>query len=180
MPLCWSARCLFQKSSSIASSEGTGGYIFLDSDSTFSPYYKYEKYTDEELLKTLSEIKKPEKVSKLTVVPGTLKVHVEAMKPDELAVAETKENCSSSFIIEFPINSSDNFSRFIHLLYVYPLSLNLNSVAGKIRARNILCRVFLRAEDDIEASRKLFFLITTALLFYPSVISLLLHIIMPR
>jgi hypothetical protein len=151
MPLCWSARCLFKKSGSIAA-EGSG--FILDSESTFTPFYKYEKYTEEELFKTLSEMKKPEKVAKLSPVPGTLKVHVESMKSDELAVAETKENCSSSFIIEFPINSCDNFGRFIHLLYVYPLSLNLNAVAGKIRARNILCRVFLRAEDDIEASRK--------------------------
>jgi hypothetical protein len=151
MPLCWSSRCLFKKSGAIAA-EGTG-YI-LDAESTFTPFYKYEKYTEEELIKTLADIKKPEKVSKLTIVPGAARIHVETMKHDELAVATTKEKSSSSFILEFPINSCENFCRFVHLLYVYPISLNFNAVTGKIRARNILCRVFLRAEDDIEASRE--------------------------
>lgn len=153
MPLAWSTRCLFKKSGSIAS--GGTGYT-LDSDSVFTPFYKYEKYTEEDLLKTLSDIRKPEKVAKLTVIPGAAKVGLSPMKPDEIATVENKES-TSSFIIEFPINSNDNFSRFLHLLYVYPVGLNLNALTG-IRARNILCRVFLRAEDDIEASRKFFML----------------------
>ncbi|XP_035712502.1 dedicator of cytokinesis protein 9 isoform X5 [Folsomia candida] len=148
MALCWSSRCLFKKSGSIAS-EGTG-YI-LDAESSFTPFYKYEKYTEEELLKTLADIKKPEKVAKLTIVPGVVKIHVEPTGPHELAV-KADEKSSPLSIIEFPINSSDNFSRFVHLLYVYPISLSLSAVTGKIRARNIMCRVFLRAEDDIEAS----------------------------
>lgn len=112
------------------------------------------------MLKLLADMKKPEKVSKLSVVPGAVKITVESatttalMKPDVMTVIETKEISSLPNVIEFPINSCDNFAKFVHLLYVYPISLNLNSVAGKIRARNILCRVFLRTEDDIEASRK--------------------------
>ncbi|CAL8071025.1 unnamed protein product [Orchesella dallaii] len=146
MPLCWSCRCLFKKSLN-----GTSEYV-LDPETHFSPFYKHEKSAEEEILKILADMKKPEKASKLTAVPGAVKVVVESMKPEVMAVIETKENCSLPNVIEFPINSCDNFSKFVHLLYVYPISLNLNHVAGKIRARNILCRVFLRTEDDIEAS----------------------------
>lgn len=153
MPLCWSCRCLFRKASP-SSTE----YI-LDPETNFSPFYKHEKSTEEDILKLLADMKKPEKVSKLSVVPGAVKITVDSststlLKQDVMTVIETKEISSLPTVIEFPINSIDNFKKFVHLLYVYPISLNLNAVAGKIRARNILCRVFLRTEDDIEASRK--------------------------
>lgn len=164
MPLCWSCRSLFRKGATTPTSgcPGTSQEFVLDSESTFSQLYKHEKSSEEDMLKLLADMKKPEKVSKLSVVPGTVKISVESVtsttllsKPEMMTVIETKkDNNSFPNVIEFPINSINNFTKFVHLLYVYPLSLNLNPVAGKIRARNILCRVFLRTEDDIEASRK--------------------------
>ena len=152
MPLCWSARSLFRRctTSSADSSE-----YFLDTESSFSPFYKHEKSWDEELIKILAEIRKPEKVSKLTLVPGVLKVTIEPADAGERGAEHGNGfRRHSDTIIEFPHHSSENFNRFAHHLYVYPIQLNLNAVGGKIRARNILCRVFLRSEDDIDASRK--------------------------
>ncbi|CAG7817944.1 unnamed protein product [Allacma fusca] len=150
MPLCWSARSLFRKSSG-SSTDATE--FILDTESSFSPFYKHEKSWDEELIKILAEIKKPEKVSKLTLVPGILKVSVESVSSGQLAeLHESKCAAKTNAIIEFPYHSSENFNRFVHHLYVYPVQLNLNALGGKVRARNILCRVFLRSEDDIDAS----------------------------
>ena len=157
MPLCWAARSLFRKCPTIGADSVE---YLLDTESSFSPFYKHEKSWDEELIKILAEIKKPEKVSKLTLVPGVLKVTIEPAdagdRGAELGDAEEGKGVRrhSGAIIEFPHHSSENFNRFAHHLYVYPIQLNLNALGGKIRARNILCRVFLRSEDDIDASRK--------------------------
>jgi len=148
MPLCWSARTVFKRNFIIP--EETE--FIVDLDATFSPFYKFDKYSDEELVKCLSDLKKPDKMAKMTVAPGQLQVQIAPVHAEELALLRKSESLIN--INEFPTNSIDNFGSFMHQLYIYPLSLNLNAVTGKIRARNILCRVFLRAEDDIDASRK--------------------------
>jgi hypothetical protein len=161
MPLCWSYRCLFRKGGSTGSGLESPTDPIFDAESPFSSFYKHEKCWDEELLKILSEIRKPERVSKLTLVPGLIKATFERSRPsllDELIDKPSIAETTLAVITEFPSQSVETFSRFSHLLYVYPITLNLNPVASKIRARNILCRVFLRAEDDIDASRKSYFL----------------------
>lgn len=52
----------------------------LDTTSDFINIYRQEsnKLTDEELGKLLSEYRKPDKFSKLTVIPGSLKIKVKA------------------------------------------------------------------------------------------------------
>lgn len=75
-------------------------------------------------------MRKPEKVAKFTLVPGSIKATIHEIKNwDEIKKHET----STVTIVEFPSNSIETFSHFSHLLYVYPILLNLSSVTGKIR-----------------------------------------------
>lgn len=68
MPFAWAARPLFRLYSSD-----------LDTAIEFPAIYRQEmnKLKDEELLKLLSEYRKPDKFSKLTVIPGCLKIATE-------------------------------------------------------------------------------------------------------
>lgn len=68
MPFAWAARPLFRLYSSD-----------LDVAIDFPAIYRQEgnKLRDEELLKLLAEYRKPDKFSKLTVIPGWLKIHIE-------------------------------------------------------------------------------------------------------
>ena len=70
MPFAWAARPLFRLYSSD-----------LDTSVDFPAIYRQEggKLKDDELLKLLAEYRKPDKFSKLTVIPGTLKIYVEQM-----------------------------------------------------------------------------------------------------
>lgn len=70
MPFAWAARPLFRLYSSD-----------LDTAIQFPAIYRQEgnKLKDEELLKLLAEYRKPEKFSKLTVIPGILKISIDAM-----------------------------------------------------------------------------------------------------
>lgn len=154
MPLCWASKSVFRLKSS-----GESSKIFtIDTETPFTSFYKHEKGTDEDLLKILGDIRKPEKVSKLTLVPGLIKASLQqttlAFVQDQVKASEEEAGDSPTIITEFPFKSIEPFRKFSHLLYVYPISLNLTPVANKIRARNILCRIFLRSEDDIDASRK--------------------------
>jgi len=153
MPLCWSSKSMFRRKDA---GENSTNYT-LDLESSFTSFYKYEKGTDEDLLKILADMRKPEKVSRLTLVPGVIKVSLEKIGSGFVQDLNKKESPDSSHVVitEFPYQSVEPFRQFTHLLYVYPIVLNLTSVTSKIRARNILCRVFLRAEDDIDASREL-------------------------
>ena len=52
----------------------------LDMKASFSPIYRQEstKMTNDDLLKYLHDLRRnPEKLSKLTEIPGTIHVHVE-------------------------------------------------------------------------------------------------------
>lgn len=70
MPFAWAARPLFR----LYSSE-------LDTAIEFPAIYRQEanRLKDEELLKLLAEYRKPDKFSKLTVIPGWLKVTIEQL-----------------------------------------------------------------------------------------------------
>ena len=70
MPFAWAARPLFQLYSND-----------LDTSYEFPAIYRQEgaKLKDEELLKLLAEYRKPDKFSKLTVIPGSLKIYIEAL-----------------------------------------------------------------------------------------------------
>lgn len=53
----------------------------LDMAAEFPAIYRQEnnKLSDEELLKLLSEYRKPDKFSKLTVIPGSLKIKIQSL-----------------------------------------------------------------------------------------------------
>lgn len=62
----------------------------LDTTPEFPAIYRQEtnKLTDEELLKLLSEYRKPDKFSKFTVIPGSIKIKIEPLKD----LPESKSN----------------------------------------------------------------------------------------
>ncbi|XP_049286760.1 dedicator of cytokinesis protein 9 isoform X2 [Anopheles funestus] len=156
MPFAWAARPLFQLYSND-----------LDTSYEFPAIYRQEgtKLKDEELLKLLSEYRKPDKFSKLTVIPGSLKIYIEALN-------ELPNNCLTNSLVPlnpFPIppvadptlevtefaNSSDQylhpFVHFVNHLFVYPLHLNYDSQKIFSRARNLAVIVELRDSDTAEA-----------------------------
>lgn len=68
MPFAWAARPLFRLYSSD-----------LDTSIEFPAIYRQEghRLKDDELLKLLADYRKPDKFSKLTVIPGFLKINIE-------------------------------------------------------------------------------------------------------
>lgn len=83
MPFAWTARPLFR----LYSSE-------LDNDSSFPGIFRQDcnKLKDEELLKILSDYRKPEKLSKLTAIPGSLKLSLKHFTDEKI-----NSKCFSNF-----------------------------------------------------------------------------------
>lgn len=77
-PFGWAAKPLFKLYSSELDTEKDGEF-------EFNTIYRQEvnKLKDEELLKLLSEYRKPDKLSKLTVIPGQLKLIIEEVEKVE-------------------------------------------------------------------------------------------------
>lgn len=75
MPFAWTARPLFR----LYSSE-------LDNDNSFPGLFRHDcnKLKDEELLKILSDYRKPEKLSKLTTIPGSIKLSLKQFTDEKL------------------------------------------------------------------------------------------------
>ncbi|XP_043521247.1 dedicator of cytokinesis protein 9 [Frieseomelitta varia] len=154
MPFAWAARPLFR----LYSNE-------LDTSSDFPAIYRQEgnKIKDEELLKLLSEYRKPEKLSKLTVIPGWLKIKIESITdlPDNTlstSLAALKPfplppiSEATLEIPEFESTSEKDvhpYTTYINHLYVYPQTLSFDTQKIFTRARNIACIVELR-DDDCE------------------------------
>lgn len=71
MPFIWTAKKLFR----LYSNE-------LDNESEFLALYKQDcnKLKDEEILKILSDFRKPEKMSKIPTIPGSIKVTLQEIK----------------------------------------------------------------------------------------------------
>lgn len=152
MPFAWAARPVYRMYSHD-----------LDETIEFPAIYRQEpnKMRDEDLLKLLADYKKPEKFSKLTVIPGELKIRLRIM-------AELPNNCLTTSLrplSPFPvppveeatfemnefIGSSEKdvqpFATFINHLFVYPTSLLFDSQKAFSRARNIAVVVELRDSD---------------------------------
>ncbi|KFB37649.1 AGAP008535-PA-like protein [Anopheles sinensis] len=156
MPFAWAARPLFQLYRND-----------LDTSYEFPAIYRQEgaKLKDEELLKLLAEYRKPDKFSKLTVIPGSLKIYIEPLN-------ELPKNCLTNSLVPlnpFPIppvteptlevtefaNNTEPYLhpyvQFVNHLFVYPLHLNYDSQKIFSRARNIAVTVELRDSDTAEA-----------------------------
>jgi hypothetical protein len=78
MPWAWTARPLFRLYSSD-----------LDTDGNFPAIYRQDcnKLKDEEILKILSDYRKPEKMNKLTTIPGSMKISIK-FSNEELSKSE--------------------------------------------------------------------------------------------
>nr|CAD7394742.1 unnamed protein product [Timema cristinae] len=153
MPFAWTARPLFR----LYSNE-------LDTSSDFTAIFRQEpnKLKDEEILKILSEYRKPDKMSRLTVVPGWLKVKVEQIKE----LPKNSLTTSLSPLKEFPVPPKNEptwelmefegdsekdvhpYTTYVNHLYVYPRSLSFDTQKTFTRARNLACVVELRASDE--------------------------------
>ncbi|XP_013200563.1 dedicator of cytokinesis protein 9 isoform X1 [Amyelois transitella] len=152
MPFAWTAKPLFRMYSND-----------LDTTPEFSAIYRQEpnKMADDDLLKILSDFRKPEKLAKLTVIPGWLSIVVQqcneqipncmtsayaALKPFPLPP-------SSPLTLELAtlnVDPEQPYAAYIHHLYVRPLSLNFESQKMFARARNIACSIELRDSDTGE------------------------------
>ncbi|XP_038049990.1 dedicator of cytokinesis protein 9-like isoform X18 [Patiria miniata] len=153
MPFAWTARRVFND------------YSELDSTGDFFPLYRQEsnKLSDEDLLKQLQDVRKnPEKLSKLTEIPGSVRVILEPL-------TRMLSNCLTSSLIptmpwpEPPLapptleveeflpekgDLSQPFTTYTNNLYVYPVQLKYDSQKTFTKARNIALCVEFRDSDD--------------------------------
>ncbi|XP_011300539.1 dedicator of cytokinesis protein 9 isoform X1 [Fopius arisanus] len=156
MPFAWSARPLFR----LYSNE-------LDTSSDFPAIYRQEinRMRDDDIIKLLSEYRKPEKMSKLTVIPGWLKLHIKPITeiPDNTLTTSLEPLRPFPIpptapptleISEFESPSERDvlhpYTSYINNLYVYPQSLNFDTQKFFNRARNIACVVELRDDDQLD------------------------------
>ena len=70
MPFGWSARQIFKPDGK------------LDPNTDFSPIYKFDdkKIAEGEMVKLLQDLRKGDKLSKLTVIPGTMSIKLSLME----------------------------------------------------------------------------------------------------
>ncbi|GBN28755.1 Dedicator of cytokinesis protein 9, partial [Araneus ventricosus] len=156
MPFAWAARPIFKPLSDE-----------LDTTTEFGPLYRQEgtKLSDEDLLRFLSEFKKPEKLKHLTIIPGSFKFSLQILK-------ELPPNCLNTSLvplIPFPIppkceptieieqfptgiaSSCNPYVTYINHLYVFPKSLKYDSQKTFTKARNVVCSIEFRDSDDENA-----------------------------
>ncbi|KAG5678742.1 hypothetical protein PVAND_008388 [Polypedilum vanderplanki] len=157
MPFAWTAKPLFRLYSSD-----------LDNESEFPGIFRQEcnKLKDDEILKVLNDYRKPEKLSKFTLIPGTLKLSLQQI------TTELPKNCFTTTLVpikpfalppvekptleiaEFPGNSERDiypYTTFINHLFIYPTSLNFETQKIFSRARNIALTIELRETDTVDA-----------------------------
>ncbi|XP_050675433.1 dedicator of cytokinesis protein 9-like [Leptidea sinapis] len=149
MPFAWAAKPLFRLYSND-----------LDATPEFPAIYRQEpnKMSDEDLLKILSDYRKPEKLAKLSVIPGWLSVNIQS-------ATEPIPNCMTSSyaalkpfplpptmpltleLATFNLEPEQPYAAYVHHLYVRPLTVNLESQKVFVRARNIACTIELKDSD---------------------------------
>ncbi|GBP59741.1 Dedicator of cytokinesis protein 9 [Eumeta japonica] len=152
MPFAWAAKPLFRMYSND-----------LDTTPDFPAIYRQEpnKMSDDDLIKILSDFRKPEKLAKLTVIPGWLNINIQQSN-------EQIPNCMTSAyaaLKPFPIpptspltlelatlsvEPEQPYAAYVHHLYVRPLCLNFESQKMFARARNIACTVELKESDTAD------------------------------
>ncbi|MBZ3875577.1 Dedicator of cytokinesis protein 11 [Sciurus carolinensis] len=154
MPFAWAARPIFKDI------QGS-----LDLEGRFSPLYKQDssKLSNEDILKLLSEYKKPEK-TKLQIIPGQLNITVECVPVDlsncitssYVPLKPFEKNCQNitveveEFVPEMT-KYCYPFTIYKNHLYVYPLQLKYDSQKTFAKARNIAVCVEFRDSDDSDA-----------------------------
>ncbi|KAF2356439.1 Dedicator of cytokinesis C/D N-terminal [Trinorchestia longiramus] len=151
MPLGWSARQLFTPDGK------------LDPNTDFSPIYKFDekKTSESEMIKLLTELKKADKLSKFTVIPGSLSIKLSLMEvttPNSLTPSlepvvpfPNPPTHEPTFEVqEFPsdlLEDAQPSASYVNHLYVYPRHLNYENQKIFGRARNLVCLIELRDSD---------------------------------
>ncbi|XP_050738114.1 dedicator of cytokinesis protein 9-like isoform X2 [Eriocheir sinensis] len=151
MPFGWCARPLFKNSGN------------LDTESDFSPVYRADekKLSESEFIRLLSDFRKPEKMNKLTTIPGSVSIQIVPMEvtlPNSLTPAlepvkpfpNPPTHEPTVEVQEFSWNHIDDIQPYVSYcnhLYVYPLYLNYENQKSFSRARNLVCTIELRSSD---------------------------------
>lgn len=154
MPFAWAARPIFKSFSGE-----------LDTSSDFGPMYRQDgtKLSDEDLLRLLSEFKRPEKLKHLTVIPGSIKISIQLIKelPDNTLTSSLMPLIPFPIppkyeptleIEQFPTGIASNCSpctTYVNHLYVFPKSLKYENQKTFTKARNIVCTVEFKDSDDV-------------------------------
>uniref|UniRef100_A0A0P6E5D7 Dedicator of cytokinesis protein n=2 Tax=Daphnia magna TaxID=35525 RepID=A0A0P6E5D7_9CRUS len=155
MPFAWAARPLFRSSGE------------LDTISDIPTIYRQEPHrnSDEDLLKTLNDFRRPEKLSRLTVIPGKIRITVDHLKEAIPNMLNTSLVPIKPFplppvqeptieIAEFPsprVEDAYPYMNYVNHLYVYPRNIKYDTQKTFHRARNIACVVELRDSDAKDA-----------------------------
>ncbi|GFQ85822.1 dedicator of cytokinesis protein 9 [Trichonephila clavata] len=153
MPFAWAARPIFKPLSDE-----------LDTYTEFGPLYRQEgtKLSDEDLLRFLSEFKKPDRLKHLTIIPGSFKFSLQLLKevpPNSLTTSlvplapfPIPPKCEPTIEIEqFPTgvaSSCNPYVTYTNHLYIFPKSLKYDGQKTFTKARNIVCSVEFRDGDD--------------------------------
>ncbi|XP_071453557.1 dedicator of cytokinesis protein 9 [Hetaerina americana] len=153
MPFAWCARPLFTTQS-----------CGLDTVSEFPVIYRQDvgRMSDDDLLKVLADFKKPEKMSRWTVIPGVIELSVEPYSepmPNSLSCSmvplkpfPTPPTHSASVeMMEFEPSTNPSLfphTSFLHNAYISPKSLRFEAQRTFARARNISCTVEIRDSDE--------------------------------
>ncbi|KAJ8031225.1 Dedicator of cytokinesis protein 9 [Holothuria leucospilota] len=156
MPFAWAAKPIFNDVGEV------------DLKSEFTSLYRQDssKPSDEDLLKMLQDLKRnPEKLTKLTEIPGTVEMKIEpctqqpsnSLTPSLAPLMPWPEKPQDPPILEveeFPLE----IGKFMHPhtvylnnLFVYPLSLKYDSQKTYAKARNIAIVVQFKDSDDEDA-----------------------------
>ncbi|KAL6033706.1 hypothetical protein STEG23_009104, partial [Scotinomys teguina] len=128
------------------------------------PVKDSSKLSNEDILKLLSEYKKPEK-TKLQIIPGQLNITVECVPVDlpncitssYVPLKPFEKNCQNitveveEFVPEMT-KYCYPFTIYKNHLYVYPLQLKYDSQKSFAKARNIAVCVEFRDSDESDAS----------------------------
>ncbi|XP_034471670.1 dedicator of cytokinesis protein 9 isoform X1 [Drosophila innubila] len=162
-PFAWAARPLFKAYSHELD-------VDPQREFEFNTIYRQElpKLKDEEMLKLLLDYRKPEKLSKLTIIPGCMRLQLQlldqttpcglskSLAPLSSFSASAKQPLTLELTEFQGQHERDAFpyTNFCNHLYVYPLSLQFDSQKIFSRARNITVVVELR-DGDGEYSKPL-------------------------
>nr|XP_042902706.1 dedicator of cytokinesis protein 9 isoform X1 [Parasteatoda tepidariorum] len=153
MPFAWAARPIFKSVS-----------LELDTNNEIGPIYRQEgtKLSDEDLLRILSDFKKPEKLKHLTVIPGHFKFSIHLLQetpPNSLTTALVPlapfpippKRDPTIEIEQFPTGVAsccNPYATYLNHLYIFPKALKYDGQKTFTKARNIVCTVEFRDGDD--------------------------------
>ncbi|XP_063043622.1 dedicator of cytokinesis protein 11 isoform X2 [Engraulis encrasicolus] len=152
MPFGWAAKQVFRDA------QGS-----LDLDGKFSPLYRHDssRISTEDLIKLLTDLRKPERSSKLQVIPGQLNITIECVPPDlsncvspsYLPVRPFEDGCERVCVEqeEFMGDQAKHHqpcTAYRNQLYAYPLQLKYDSQKAFAKARNIAVSIQFRDSDE--------------------------------